>query len=63
MLLPICESTALSESSLPKEPSVPSELRKPMQATITTMTRPARNMKLFTRSQVRSITPLSVGMW
>lgn len=63
MVLPTCERTALSVSSLPNEPSVPSELKNAMQATIITITRPARNMKVLTRSQVRNITPLKVGMW
>ena len=60
---PISERTDSFVSSWPQVPSVPIELRMERQATITTMTRPARSTKPLRRSQVRSITPLTVGMW
>ena len=63
MVWPILARTDLSVSPLPKDPSVPQLFKNCRQATITTITLPARRMKPFRRSHVRSRTPFTVGMW
>ncbi len=60
---PMAASTDRSVLSLPKLPSVPTELRKPSTTTTAMIILLALSTKALRRSQVVLSTPPNVGIW